>query len=77
MTQQSGPPGAERFRAFGEGALMDGFQFGQRSARRPCNEPSEGEPGRPVHRVSHLFDKLAVTDRVQVAIAAYRAGRVD
>jgi DNA-binding NarL/FixJ family response regulator len=27
--------------------------------------------------VSHLFDKLAVTNRVQVAIAAYRAGLVD
>ena len=27
--------------------------------------------------VSHLFDKLAVVNRVQVAIAAYRAGLVD
>ncbi|MEV6036493.1 response regulator transcription factor [Nonomuraea sp. NPDC052116] len=27
--------------------------------------------------ISHLFDKLAVTNRVQVAIAAYRAGLVD
>ncbi|MEU4834180.1 response regulator transcription factor [Streptosporangium sp. NPDC023615] len=27
--------------------------------------------------MSHLFDKLAVTNRVQVAIAAYRAGLVD
>ncbi len=27
--------------------------------------------------VSHLFDKLGVTNRVQVAIAAYRAGLVD
>ncbi|KAA9376389.1 response regulator transcription factor [Microbispora cellulosiformans] len=27
--------------------------------------------------LSHLFDKLAVTNRVQVAIAAYRAGLVD
>jgi DNA-binding NarL/FixJ family response regulator len=27
--------------------------------------------------VSHLFDKLAVTNRVQVAIAAYRAGLID
>jgi DNA-binding NarL/FixJ family response regulator len=27
--------------------------------------------------VSHLFDKLAVTNRVQVAIAAFRAGLVD
>ncbi|MBO4269288.1 response regulator transcription factor [Microbispora triticiradicis] len=27
--------------------------------------------------ISHLFDKLAVTNRVQAAIAAYRAGLVD
>ncbi|GAB3145350.1 hypothetical protein GCM10027161_37380 [Microbispora hainanensis] len=27
--------------------------------------------------ISHLFDKLAVTNRAQVAIAAYRAGLVD
>ncbi|MET9243379.1 response regulator transcription factor [Nonomuraea sp. NPDC003709] len=27
--------------------------------------------------ISHLFDKLVVTNRVQVAIAAYRAGLVD
>ncbi|GII81561.1 DNA-binding response regulator [Sphaerisporangium rufum] len=27
--------------------------------------------------ISHLFDKLAATNRVQVAIAAYRAGLVD
>ncbi|MFI7129440.1 response regulator [Nonomuraea sp. NPDC050153] len=27
--------------------------------------------------ISHLFDKLAVTNRVQVAIVAYRAGLVD
>ncbi|MFI6734925.1 response regulator [Nonomuraea sp. NPDC050451] len=27
--------------------------------------------------ISHLFDKLAVTNRVQVAIAAYRAGLVE
>ena len=27
--------------------------------------------------ISHLFDKLGVTNRVQVAIAAYRAGLVD
>ena len=27
--------------------------------------------------VSHLFDKLCVVNRVQVAIAAYRAGLVD
>ncbi|MEU4222791.1 response regulator transcription factor [Nonomuraea sp. NPDC026600] len=27
--------------------------------------------------VSHLFDKLAVTNRVQVAITAYRAGLID
>jgi DNA-binding NarL/FixJ family response regulator len=27
--------------------------------------------------VTHLFDKLAVTNRVQVAIAAFRAGLVE
>ena len=27
--------------------------------------------------VSHLFEKLAVVNRVQVAIAAFRAGLVD
>jgi DNA-binding NarL/FixJ family response regulator len=27
--------------------------------------------------ISHLFDKLAVTNRVQLAIAAFRAGLVD
>ncbi|MBT2231512.1 hypothetical protein KLK06_37255 [Nonomuraea sp. NEAU-A123] len=27
--------------------------------------------------VSHLFDKLGVTNRVQVAITAHRAGLVD
>ena len=27
--------------------------------------------------VSHLFDKLAATNRVQLAIAAFRAGLVD
>jgi DNA-binding NarL/FixJ family response regulator len=27
--------------------------------------------------VSHLFDKLSVTNRVQLAIAAFRAGLVD
>ncbi|HEU4566486.1 MAG TPA: LuxR C-terminal-related transcriptional regulator [Marmoricola sp.] len=27
--------------------------------------------------ISHLFDKLAVTNRAQVAIAAHRAGLVD